>query len=245
MLSRRGLLTLAVLTFVVGIVSLFPARIAYRWFAPDAVSVTGISGTIWRGHASQASANGIYLQDIHWRAHPVRLLTGRLAYSIEATPASGFIEGTVGVSVGGTVKVRDLSAALPLDAVAPAFNLAGIRGNASAQFERIEIKDGLPVAADGQFTVANFTHPRIYRGSIGGYRAEFFTQADGVVASVEDTDGSIDIAGSLQVGSDRTYQFIAKLAPKPNTPASIQRQLQILGSPDERGQRELRLEGEL
>ncbi|MDJ0700867.1 MAG: type II secretion system protein N [Woeseiaceae bacterium] len=135
--------------------------------------------------------------------------------------------------------------ALPLEAVAPAFNLAGVRGSASARFERIEIEEGLPVAADGLLTVADFTHPRIYRGSIGGYRAEFFTQNDGVVASVEDTDGSIDIAGSLQVNADRTYQFIAKLAPKQNTPASIRGQLQVLGSPDERGQRELRLEGVL
>ena len=245
MLARRGLLTLGALTFVVGAISLFPARVAYRWFAPDIVVVSGITGTTWRGHARQGSVNGVYLQDIHWRAHPLQLLTGRLTYSIEATPASGFLEGTVGISAGGTVRIKDLQAALPLAAVSDALNMPGVRGNASAQFERIQIEDGLPVAADGQFTVSDFMHPRIFRGSIGGYRAEFFTQENGVVASVEDTDGSIDIAGSLQVSNDRSYEFIAKLAPKGNTPASIERQLQILGSPDERGQRELRLEGQL
>jgi hypothetical protein len=35
------------------------------------------------------------------------------------------------------------------------------------------------------------------------------------------------------------------LAPKNNTPANVRQQLQLLGSANERGQYELRLEGEL
>ena len=60
-----------------------------------------------------------------------------------------------------------------------------------------------------------------------------------------DTDGIIDLAGSLQISPDRSYQFIAQLAAKADTPASVKQQMQFLGSPNERGQHELRLEGQL
>ena len=245
MRGRRGLILLAVLTFVVGLLSLFPARVAYRWFAPPEVLLGGIDGTVWNGSARQASVSGLYLQDLRWRVKPLQLIIGRVAAVVEARPASGFIEGDVSIGIGGSLKVRDMNASLPLNAVATLVNMQGLQGSASARFERIVVEDGLPVAADGEFTVADLVAPRVYRGSIGGYRAEFFTQNNGVVASVEDTDGSIDVAGSLQVSSDRSYQFIAKLAPKPGMPESIERQLRILGSPDDRGQRELRLEGQL
>lgn len=88
--------------------------------------------------------------------------------------------------------------------------------------------------------------PSIYsRAPIGGYRAELFTQGNGIAASVEDTDGVIDLAGSLTVNSDRTYQFLGQLAPKPETDDGLRNQLRFLGSPNDRGQYELRLEGQL
>ncbi len=245
MRSKRSLVVIALLTFIVGLLILFPARVAYQWFAPEAAEFSGIEGTLWHGGARQANVSGLYLQDLAWRIKPQSLLLGRLNYAIEAKPASGFIEGDVGVGIGGKVVLRDINAALPLAAIASVVRAPGLGGNASVSFERLELDEGVPVAADGRLTVSDLVAPRVYRGSIGGYVAEFFTQNNGVAASVEDTDGVLDIAGSLQLGSDRTYQFIAKVAPKADTPASIERQLRVLGSADDRGQRELRLEGQL
>jgi len=242
---RRRLIVAAVLAFVAGVVATFPARVAYRWFAPPDVALSGIDGTLWNGSARQASIVGVYLQNMRWVVKPSYLFRARLGFAVEAQPASGFIEADVGLGFGGSVAMKDVSASLPLGAFASALRMNGLGGTASLRFDRFELADGLPVAADGELTVANLVAPRIYRGSIGGYRVEFFTSNDGVAASIEDTDGLLDLAGSLQIGSDRAYQFIAQVAPKPGTPASVARQLRVLGSPDERGQRELRLEGEL
>ena len=49
MLRGRGLLLAGVLAMLVALVALFPARVAYHWFAPDAVRVSGIDGSIWQG----------------------------------------------------------------------------------------------------------------------------------------------------------------------------------------------------
>ena len=50
---------------------------------------------------------------------------------------------------------------------------------AAENFERIEFIDGLPVAADGTLEVANLLIPMASRESLGGYRADFFTDNDG------------------------------------------------------------------
>lgn len=243
--ARRKLIVAAALTFVVGVVLMFPARVAISWFAPPDVVISGIEGTVWRGSARQALVNGLYLRDLQWRFKPLQLFAVRLGYAVEARPASGFVDANVAAGLGGRVTFSDLTAAVPLELVAQAIRVPGLSGSASLQFDRLSIADGMPVKADGTLTVEDLVAPQVSRSSIGGYRGEFFTQDGGITASVEDTDGVIDLAGSLQLNSDRTYQFIAQVAPKPNTPESIRRQFRILGSPNERGQHELRLEGTL
>jgi hypothetical protein len=141
--------------------------------------------------------------------------------------------------------VSDLAASLPLQMFAESLNIQGLRGNASLRFERIQLRDGLPVAANGTLQVNDLLAPKLSRESIGGYQAEFSTQDDGVAASVEDVDGVVDLAGSFQIKDDRSYRFLGQVIAKPEAPARLRQQLQYLGSANERGQRELRVEGSL
>ena len=245
MQSRRTLILAGAATAVVGLLIMFPARVAYRWFAPPTASLSGIDGTLWHGSARQAIVNGVYLRDLQWRIRPLLLFTARLSYALEARPASGFVETNVAAGLGGSVAFGDLNASVPLEAFAPALGIQGLRGSASLQFERLTFADGVPVAADGSLALQNLVLPQVSRSSIGGYRGDFFTEDDGVAASVEDTDGVLDLAGSLKLSRDRSYQLIAQVAPKASTPESISRQLRVLGSPNARGQHELRLEGQL
>lgn len=245
MIKRSRLIAVGLLTLFLGLLIFFPARVAYQWFAPPEVSLAGISGSIWRGNAREATAGGIYLTDLSWTMQPAQIFRGQMAYAFAATPVNGFIEGQVGLGMGGTATFSDLTAALSLQSLQAVIGDAGIRGSVNIQFERLLLSGGIPIAADGVVEVANLIAPKVHQASIGGYRAEFFTQESGVMASVEDTDGVIDLAGSLQLANDRNYQFIAQLAPKSNTPASLRQQMQFLGSADERGQHTLRLEGQL
>ena len=245
MQTRGRLIAVGVITLLIGLVTAFPARVAYQWFAPPGISLESISGSVWSGRAAQADIEGVYLRDLSWRIRPIALFTGKLAYAIEATPASGFINADILVGVTGTIRLEDLQASLPLQSFERVARMPGLRGNVNLQFDRIVIKDGLPIAANGELAVANLVAPMVHRGSIGGYRAEFFTQDTGVLASVADTDGVVDLAGSFEIAADRSYQFLGQLAPKAETPANLRSQMRFLGTPNDRGQYELRLEGEL
>lgn len=241
----RGLLLVAVLILVIGLVVLFPARIAYRWATPDDVTLSGIQGTLWHGSADAANAAGITLRDIRWTSRPWHLLTGRLVYRIEASPAAGFIEGDLFVSLGRSITLSgsNIRSSLPLQLLASVLNVRGLQGNASLQLETLEVRDGLPVKLDGTVNIAGLLIPAVSGTPIGGYRAEFFTQPEGISGSFEDTDGVIDIAGSLQLNGDRSYRFLAMVMAKPNTPRGMQDRLRRLPQADDAGKRELRIEG--
>lgn len=241
--SKRGLIIVGVLIFVIGLIVTFPARVAVSLLPPSGIAISGIEGTIWRGSAREASVTGIYLRDIKWRSLPLALLTGRLAYRVEATPVSGFVDTRLSVGLDRRLHLSELTAAIPLDLFSNAIGVPGLQGNASLNFERVELVDGLAIAADGVMQVANLIVPVVGRDSLGSYIAEFRSQNNGIVASIEDSDAVIDLAGSLQIRTDRSFQFLAQVVVTAATPEGIRQQLRFLPPPNDRGQQELRLEG--
>lgn len=241
----RGLIVLGVVTLILGLIIKLPARLAVQWFAPPDVAISDIRGSAWSGSASEASVAGIYVRDVQWEFSPLQLFTGVLAYKVSATPVSGFIESDVSVGLSGALVVSDLRASLPLDVFADVIGISGLQGNGSFQFDRLKIVDGMAVAADGTVQVTDLQVPLAGRESLGGYKVEFFTQDEGILASVEDDDGVVDLAGSLRLNADRSYEFKAEVVANSRTPEGIRRQLRFLGPANERGQRELRLEGVL
>ena len=141
--------------------------------------------------------------------------------------------------------LTNVNGSLSLRAFATVARMPGLSGNASIQFEELRIRDGLPIAADGTLAVADLVAPMVDASPIGGYRAEFFTEDGAVVASVEDTDGMFDLAGSLTISANRNYQFIGKIAATDSTSEKLRGQLRFLGSANDRGQHDIRLEGQL
>ena len=240
---KRGLVLVAVLTLVVALLLMFPARVAYRWASSPLVSMSGIQGTVWHGSASEFTTNGVYLRDLSWEMQPLQLFTGKALYAISGTPISGFLDGEIAIGLGGKVALRDLTASVPLQMIERAAKVPGLRGNASLKFERLELVGGRPAAMDGTIDVANLVVPMLARGSLGGYHAEFFTQNNGIVASVEDTNAIVDMAGSMHLNHDGSWEFLGRVKAQSNTPESVRNQLRFLPTTDEPGQHELRLEG--
>ena len=241
--SRRGLVVVAVLTTLIALIVLFPARVAYRLVSSPLVAMSGISGTVWSGEAREFSTNGVYLRDLEWRIRPLGLLTGRLVYDIAGSPVSGFLESEVAVGFGGDVTLSGLTASVPLQMLERAIRIDGLRGMASLQFERLELVDGRAAALDCIIDVANVMVPLVSSSSLGGYRAEFFTQEDGIVASIEDTDGVVDLAGSLRINPDKSYEFFGHVVPRNNTPNDLAQRVRFLPRGDRPGQHVLQFGG--
>ena len=241
---RRGLFLVGALVALVALVALFPARIAYKLASPPHVALSGLSGTVWNGTDQEFATYGVYLRNLEWRMRPVSLFAGNAVFVVSGQPTSGFFDSEVAVSLGGsTVTVRNLTAALPLAMFARPAGVPGPKGNASLQIEKLELVSGRAAALDGSMDIANLVVPMLERTPLGGYRADFFTQGDRIVASVEDTDGVVDLAGSLQINPDKTYSFRGLVMAKTNTPDSLRQRIAYLPKTDRAGQHELPLDG--
>ena len=240
---RRGLIILGVLTLVVALVVTFPARVAYSLVSSPFMAMNGISGTIWNGSAREFSTNGIYLRKLEWHMRPLQLVTGKAVYVVSGSPASGFFDSEVSVALDGTLTLSGLRASMPLQMVERAVGVPGLRGSASVRLERLELANGRAVAAEGMINVENLVVPMLNRSSLGGYRAEFYTQNNGILASIEDADGAVDLAGTLSLKPDKTYEFLGYVAPNSRTSDSLRQRLQFLPKTDQPNQHEMRLEG--
>jgi general secretion pathway protein N len=229
---------------MIAIVVLFPARVAYKLASPPHMEISGLSGSIWNGAAREFATNGVYLRNLEWRMRPLSLFGGKALFVVSGEPTSGFFDSELAISLGGsTVTLSKLSAALPLAMFEKAAGVPGLRGNASLQIENLRLVNGRAAALDGSMDISNLVVPILARTSLGGYRADFFTQGEGIVASVEDTDGVIDLAGSLQINPDKTYSFRGLVMAKSNTPDSLRQRIEYLPRTDRPGQHELPLDG--
>lgn len=241
----KRLIIVGVVVFLAVLIVTFPARVAYDWFAPPELRLAGIAGSVWNGSAAEAKAGDAYIRNISWQFSPASLLTGKLGFKTESRPASGTMQVTVALSPGGSVVLSDLSGTLPLDLLHPALQKSGIRGDLSLDFDSVVLRNGVPVAANGSATVSDFFVPHLSASRLGDFTADFQTNDDVVVGSVEDLSGVLDVAGTIRLNRDRSYQFAGLVAPTPMTPPSVVNQLRFLGSANERGQHEFRFEGQL
>lgn len=242
----RRLIVVGVLTLLAGIVILFPARVAHHWFAPPGVGISGISGTVWRGKARDVVAAGIYVRDVEWRLKPLGLLTGKLRYAVSASPGIGSLSTDLAVGIGGDLSLENLTSDLSLGLFASVFGIPGLQGRAQMEFVSATLSQGTLLDAQGSIITSGIVLPLVTQGGIGGYKVEFVSGENEVVASLVDTDGIVDIAGSLRLGRDRRYVFEGLVAPKETTPQGLAQQMRtFLGSADESGRYELRFEGQL
>jgi general secretion pathway protein N len=241
----KKLIAIGVTVLLVGLLAGFPARVAYQWFAPTELRLAGISGTLWKGAASEGMAAGLYLRNLHWTFKPFALLTGKLAFATQLDPAGGFLQSDIYAGPGNSLELRNLDAAIPISALQVIVQVPELDGSISVQFSSLEIRDGLPVVANGFAEIGNLFVRGLASAPVGDFRAEFSTTDDGILASIEDKAGMFDLAGTLRIAPDGVYSLVGLIAPTSTTPPEVIEQLRFLGSPNERGQREFRFEGQL
>jgi len=246
MASPQRLILAGIATLVIGLIISFPARVAYQWFAPAELKLSGISGSIWRGSAAQGSAGGVYLANVRWSFRPLGLLTGKLRFATGSNLASGFLDADIAIGAGGSVTMSDVAAAVSLAALANALPLSGIEGDVSLRFEELVIQGGVPVEAVGTVNIANFVSRYLSPTPLGDYRAEFQTAGDGVLGSVQALSGVLELEGStIKLTKDGEYEFAGKVLAKPAAPAAAEQILKFLGTPDARGFRDFMFPGRL
>lgn len=233
---------------LVSLVALFPARVAVGILGLPGESASGFSGTLWHGAAQRLSVGGVTLGPVRWSARPLHLLTGQAVARVEATLPDGFLNGTVGLGLGGTLAISDLEAAAPLSWLAPAAGAAG--GQIAARFDRIAARNGRVEAAVGTLKVGGVVLPIPTAGrqlGAGTYVVTFDTAKLGtdesLTGSLSDDGGPLEITGTVKFTPPRSYEINGKAKPRPDAPAELRSALQMLGPATADGAHSLSIAG--
>ncbi len=244
-ISTRFILIGAGLVLLIGLISNFPARLAYSWIAKDQIALANVSGTIWNGSAGQANISGVYLSNTKWRLSFFNLLTGKLAVSIQTSPLSGLLSAHVTINSAGNVAIRNIEGQFPISALSEVIPLVGVSGTIVPHLSDVEIENGRVKKVVGSITIVNLVSNTVVPEVLGTFLVELQTSESAITGSVEDVEAIIDIAGAVTLTNQGTYSFIGQIAEKSNTPARLRQNLARMGEVNERGQRDFRLEGSL
>jgi general secretion pathway protein N len=240
------LVALGIGAFLLFALVTLPASAVLSFFHPPGVTLSGVSGTVWKGRAQAVRSGNLHLGSVEWNLDVLALLTGKLGADVKVTRSDGFARGSIAMS-GTRVTMRGLNAALPLSALPPNV-VQGWTGAATIKLQQLVLDDAWPVAATGTVEVADLVGPANRPIPMGGYKVAFpgGAAAEGLQGALSDTgSGPLAVNGTVDIKKDRSYVVKGLVAARPNAPSDMARQLEILGAPDAQGRREFGFEGSL
>ncbi|HEX7047505.1 MAG TPA: type II secretion system protein N [Gammaproteobacteria bacterium] len=238
---------LAAGVYLIGLIALFPASLAVRWFVPSMPGITlgAADGTVWNGHIAAISYRGWNLGAAEWSLEPLALFSLAIGADVQLErPNRGPLAANVRITTSsmeftalrGAVTLAELARAGMLPA-----NVAS--GEIILNLARLEVVNDLPVAADGVIGLVDLRSTLLPGVPLGNYEADIETTDAGISATFRELEAPLDIAGQAEVKPNGSYTVTGTITPTPQTPESLRRGLMLLGQPDASGRYEFSFSG--
>jgi hypothetical protein len=245
------------------LISTFPAETALRWFAPESVRTSNVSGTIWSGAAQLASVQDFAMRELRWNIEAPPLLLARLSGTAQARMSNGFADSRFSVS-RDRIRLTDLQLSTTLATLAPILPVSGASGALSAQFSSLELERMMaeidarqieilwPVSASGTIRISDLlVEPYAGLGNqlipLGSYELDFSQSSPAeTTAGIRDLGGPLEFNGMLRLTPSREYTLEGQVLTRANAPEALAQGLNFMtGEPGADGRRPLSLSGSL
>ncbi len=243
------LLVLLLLFALVAVaVALFPASTALNWMGGrlGPLTLDDVGGTIWDGHAGQASAFGEPLGRLRWTASPISVLRGATRVQLELD-GERYRGSTAAVLRGAlSVELADASFSFPAEKLRPAIDVPGLipGGTVEVSLPEANIQGGYPRALRGQAIWRNAAVAGEAAAALGDIKADFSTTAGGAITGViSDLGGPLKVEGSFRFALTG-YEAEALLTPRASNPA-LDKALNHIGERQPDGSAYLKITGSM
>jgi len=234
--------------FIVFLLAFLPASVLLR-FLPAEVSLSGVSGTVWRGEAGVLSVQGRPVGAIRWSNRPWRLLVLQLDYAVRYLPEGGEVDMDVTLLGPHRVEIANARGSLPIMALDGLLGPAGWKAIAELDVDSLMLVDGFPESAAGLLVLRDLTAPGARGAKIGSFEltlGEGAVGSDSIAGRLRDLGGGpMQVRATLELKPDRSYVLSGEVAAGPEASAAIQRTLRFLGPADSLGRRPFTVEGTL
>jgi len=242
----KKLWALGIGAFLILALVTLPASVVLSFVHPANVTLSGISGTIWKGRAQAVRSGTVHVGSVDWGLDFLSLFTGKLGADVKVTRTDGFAQGHIAAGTGGRITLRAFNASLPVGALPPNVVRGGWTGTVNLKLAELALDQSWPVALNGTIEVTDLVGPANRPAALGSYRVVFPEGAAGgdtLTGALTDLGGPLAVNGTVQLKKDRSYLVGGMIATRPNAPSDMARTLEILGAPDAQGRREFSIEG--
>ncbi len=213
------LILLGLVTFVVTALWLTPAAFVephIERMAPN-IQLTGSSGTIWSGQASNARVNGFDLGRVNWSVLPLKsLLSLSLVSDVTIDSPQLNASGQVSYGLDRSIKLDNTNFEADASLLSQVQRFAQFGGEFQGLIEHAEIyPQGFPMING----VLNFSQGEILapvRLEPGNYRADIRSENNTLTAEITNAGAPLDINGKLALQSDWKYQVNLSAKPQAN-----------------------------
>lgn len=240
------LLALGIGTFLVLALVTLPAGVVLSFVHPANVTLSGVSGTIWKGRAQAVRSGTTHVGSVEWDLNVLSLFAGKLGADVKITRTDGFAQGSIAAGAGGRLTLRKFDASLPVGALPQNIVRGGWTGTVNLQLAELALDNAWPVTLSGTIVVADLVGPANRPAALGGYKVVFpegAAKGDTLAGTITDTGGPFAVNGTVQLKKDRSYLISGMVATRPDAPSDMARTLEILGEPDAQGRRQFSIEG--
>lgn len=249
-MKKRWLVLLALVAFLATVVLHAPANLLYAWGqqTPGTVRLHGLQGTLQRGGFAALTVNNRpLLRDARWTLHPAWLALLRLTADVEAG-GDAVVRARVSRAVFGTLRLSDVSAAGSVKSLLGMLGqpLLPVEGQVRLDLPLVRLDGGVPVHAEGAAEVENLAWT-LARDPLplGSFNAALSTDDKGVLVSLGNGPGPLELGGSVTLAPTRAYEVHLQLRPRPEATAQLQTLVKSLGAPDAQGWYHVRRSGTL
>ncbi|MGB0133658.1 type II secretion system protein N [Dokdonella sp.] len=247
----KWLLVVIVLVVIVAVVVAWtmPADVAYRYMASrlGPVSLVGVRGTVWDGHADGVSVFGRDLGELDWKVEKAPLLLRSVHADLRIRGADIDTSGMLKRDADGNINASDVRFRVPASLFSPALDLPSLRllGTVSGTFKNLSLVDGLVANASGDARWSDAGVSGSAEARFSDILAEFSSKPDRSIAGTvaDDGKGNLAVDGFFSITATG-FNAEAFLAAR-NNDQRVQEALRYIGEPQADGSSHLIINGQL
>ena len=246
LVAKAGLAILLLAAIAAVAVWTCPADLAWRWFGGRFAPLTlhGLSGSVWQGHADDAELFGQSLGALDWSVAKAPLLRGDAVAAFVLHGAEVTATGSAILRAGGRVEFDDAAVTIPARLAAPVFAVPALQplGTIEIDLAHAHVVGAWLDEVTGHARWRDAAVSGAAQAAIGDLQATFASSDTGAIGgTITDSGGPLQVNGTFTTSLGR-YAAQVRLAPRGDNP-QLAEALQYVGQPQADGSRELLIEG--
>lgn len=236
------------LVFFISLVVTTPARWLQNFIPPNSpVTLQSVTGTIWKGEATQLSWQKNPLGKLDWTLQPLSLLTGKLGANFNLENEGILVNGKALIDRKQQVKLTDTRAdieinKLPLDT---ARMLITAEGRINADVRKLIIINQTIDSADATLVWKTASISAPIAMPLGEITLEVSGENGNLTGKLKSNNSPVDASGTLAIAKNGQLTSNIRLKPNSKTPQDIRELLPALGKQERDGSVKLHYQGRL